>query len=64
MGKNIWQGAKYKRKRSNTFRDSNTGVVFSRTGKVIGEEPKHKNFYGSDPKKIKGKKKPESFKPK
>ena len=47
----IWKKSKYLRKRSNTWRDRNTDEVRagSPTGKIIGYEPKNRNFYGSHP---------------
>jgi len=50
-----WNGARYYRKGSKTWRDSNKGTVYSESGIVKGEEKNNHHFYGGDPKKIRGK---------
>lgn len=42
------KGAKYSRK-DGTYRDTNTGILYSKDGKPLGLEQKHRNIYGKDP---------------
>ena len=51
-----WDGARYYRKSNRTWRDSNTGNLYDKDGRPLGNEENRKHFYGGDPKpkKFKG----------
>lgn len=55
-----WKGAWYYRKRSNNWRNANTGHVGVAPKKIIGIERKGKHFFGNDPRKVTIKKKPKT----
>ena len=74
MGKGIWSnGSAYRRggvlntkwgttfKRPMDYRDRNTGVVVSPSGRIEGLEQTGRHQYGHDPHKKKGLKKPYAF---
>ena len=74
MGKGIWMnGSAYRRggvirskwnttkKTPITYRDKNTGVVVSSSGRILGLEATHHHNWSSDPKPKKGLKKPYAF---
>ena len=74
MGKGIWSnGSAYRRggvlkskwgttrKEPVTYRDRNTGVVVSPSGRIAGIEATHHHNWGEDPTPKKGLKKPYAF---